>query len=36
MVDGFIVSIDSLPVEYQKLVKEARENGKDISFSTKR
>ena len=35
MVDGFIVSIDSLPEEYQKMVKEARAKGEDISFYTK-
>lgn len=34
MVDGFIVTIDSLPEEYQKLVRQARAEGKDISFRT--
>jgi len=34
MVDGFIVPIDTIPEDLQKMVKEARENGKDISFTT--
>ena len=34
MVDGFIVPIVSLPEEYQKMVREARENGEDIQFWT--
>lgn len=35
MVDGFIVPLDSLPEQYQQMVKQARAEGKDISFSTK-
>ncbi len=35
MVDGFIVPVSSLPPAYQQMVKEAREAGKDISFTTK-
>ncbi len=35
MVDGFIVPLDSLPEEYQQMVKQARAEGKDISFTTK-
>jgi Domain of unknown function (DUF6398) len=35
MVNGFIVSIDNLPEEYQQIVKQARAEGKDISFTTK-
>jgi hypothetical protein len=34
MVDGFIVSLDSLPPEYQEMVKQARAEGKDIEFHT--
>lgn len=34
MVDGFIVPLDSLPKEYQQMVKEARANGEDIQFLT--
>lgn len=36
MVDGFIVTIDSLPEEYQQMVKDARSRGEDISFTTNR
>ena len=36
MVDDFIVSIDSLPEEYQQMVREARARGEDISFRTNR
>ena len=36
MVDDFIVPIDSLPEEYQKMVREARARGEDISFRTNR
>ncbi len=32
MVDGFLVPLSTLPVEYQQKVKEAREQGKDIQF----
>ena len=35
MVDGFIVPISSIPEEYQKAVREARERGEDIQFRTK-
>jgi len=34
MVDGFIVPLDSLPEEYQKMVREARAKGEDIEFRT--
>ena len=34
MVDGFIVPLDSLPPEYQQLVKEARTRGEDLKFFT--
>lgn len=33
-VDDLIFPIQSLPIEYQKMVKEARAKGKDISFHT--
>ena len=35
MVDGFIVPVDSLPEKYQEIVRQARAEGKDVSFSTK-
>jgi hypothetical protein len=35
MVDGLIVQIDKLPEELQRLVKQARAEGKDISFTTR-
>jgi monomeric isocitrate dehydrogenase len=35
MVDGFIVSIKTLPEKYQKAVRQARAEGKDISFNTR-
>lgn len=35
IVDGLLYPIESLPEEYQKMVKEARANGEDISFQTK-
>ena len=35
MVDDMIVPIQSLPEEYQQMVKEARARGEDISFRTK-
>lgn len=35
MVDGLIVPLDTLPEEYQEMVREARAEGKDISFNTK-
>src|SRR5699024_1650120 len=34
MVDGFMVPLDSLPEEYQQMVKQARAEGRDIEFST--
>lgn len=34
MVDNMIVPLDSIPEEYQKMVKETRAKGGDISFST--
>lgn len=34
MVDGFIVSIDTLPEQYQQAVRQARAEGKDISLTT--
>ncbi len=35
MLDGFIVPISKLPPEYQERVREARVQGKDISFRTR-
>ncbi len=35
MVDGFMVSLDSLPAEYQQMVKEARARGEDLEFFSK-
>jgi hypothetical protein len=35
MVDGYIVPVDTLPEEYQLAVRQAREEGKDISFTTR-
>jgi hypothetical protein len=34
MVDGLIVPLDTLPEQYQDMVRQARAEGKDISFST--
>lgn len=34
MVDGYMVRVDSLPEELQKLVRQTRSEGKDIAFST--
>lgn len=34
-VDGFLFSIESLPEEYQQMVKEARSRGQNITFITK-
>ena len=34
MVDGFIVPIDTLPVDLQEMVKEARSRVEDIEFQT--
>lgn len=33
-VDGFLLVIESLPEEYQQMVKEARSRGEDIAFTT--
>jgi hypothetical protein len=35
LVDGNIVQIDKLPEELQRLVKQTRSEGKDISFTTR-
>jgi hypothetical protein len=35
MVDGFIQSLNSLPEEFQKMIKDARSKGGDIQFHTK-
>jgi hypothetical protein len=35
MVDGLIVPLDTLPEQYQIAVRQAREEGKDISFTTR-
>ena len=35
MVDGFIVPMDTLPANLQKIVIEARERGEDIVFNTR-
>lgn len=35
MVDDLIVPVESLPQEYQEMVKEARSRGEDIYFQTK-
>ncbi len=35
MVDGFIVSIDTLPADLQQMVRNARDRGDDIEFHTK-
>jgi hypothetical protein len=34
MVDGLIVPLDTSPEQYQDMVRQARAEGKDISFST--
>ena len=34
MIDGLIVPIENLPEEYQKMVREARSRGEDVSFRT--
>ncbi len=36
MVDGLIVSIDTLPDDLQQLVRDARARGEDLEFQTKR
>lgn len=35
MVDGFIVPIDTLPVDLQQMVRDARARGEDIEFHTR-
>jgi len=35
MVDGLIVPLDTLPDEYQEMVRKARAEGEDISFNTR-
>jgi hypothetical protein len=35
MVDGFFVPPNSIPEQYQLIVRQARAEGKDISFTTK-
>jgi hypothetical protein len=35
-VDGYIMPINNLPEEYQKMVREARSQGQDIHFTTKK
>lgn len=35
MVDGLIVPVDTLPEQYQQAVRQARSEGKDISFTTR-
>ncbi|MBA4409786.1 MAG: hypothetical protein Q8S54_03905 [Bacteroidota bacterium] len=34
MVNGLIVPLNTIPEEYQKMVREARAEGKDMSFTT--
>ena len=34
MIDDMIMPIESLPEEYQQMVREARARGEDISFRT--
>ena len=34
MVNGLIVPLNTIPEEYQKMVRQAREEGKDLSFTT--
>ncbi len=34
MVDGFIVPLDSIPIDLQEMVKQARTEGRDIEFTT--
>ena len=35
MVDGLTVPLDTLPEQYQEMVRQARIQGKDISFNTR-
>ncbi|HMI65979.1 MAG TPA: DUF6398 domain-containing protein [Cyclobacteriaceae bacterium] len=34
MVNGLIVQIDTLPAQYQEIVRQARAEGRDVSFTT--
>lgn len=34
MIDGLIVPVDTLPEQYQQIIRQARAEGKDISFTT--
>jgi hypothetical protein len=34
LFDGFIVPLDSIPVDLQKMVKQARSEGRNIEFKT--
>jgi len=34
MVNGFIVPLDTLPLEYQQIVRQARAEGKDITLTS--
>ena len=34
MVNGFIVQLNTIPEEYQQMVRKARAEGKDMSFTT--
>jgi hypothetical protein len=36
MVDGFIVPLDTIPIDLQELVKKERTEGRDIEFTTER
>ena len=36
MVDGYILPLDTLPVDLQEMVKDARSRGEDIEFHTNR
>jgi hypothetical protein len=35
VVDGLFVPLDTLPEQYQEMVRQARAQGKDISFNTR-
>ena len=35
MVDGFIVNVDTLPEEFQEIVRQAEAEGKTVSFTTR-
>ena len=36
MVDGFIIPLDTIPIDLQELVKKERTEGRDIEFTTER